>query len=254
MSTERLPVPADVSAEARELTQVANELFRGVGELTISTQDEFEMAGEFVKKIARTRRDVEAAKKARRDPYTSLLNAISGEYERPLEILRTAEANLDGGLKRWIAAERKRQDELNRQREEARRLEIQRALKAEEDARRAAMEAHSTHQAAVVEADPDLHETAADLAAVAEAKSAEAAQHAETAVELAAPVQSYQPVKGIHTREVWRARVTDVALVPREHMIPDEAKLDRLAKAIKAPSHIPGVEFYAETTVIKTTR
>lgn len=212
------------------------------------------MAGDFAKKIAKARRDVEAAKKARRDPYNSLLNAISAEFETPLKVLKTAEENLDGGLKRWIAAERRRQDELNRQREEARRLEVQRALKAEEDARRAAAEAHTTHQAAVVDADPTLHETAAELRDVAQAKTAEAAEHAEAAVELAKPVQSYQAVKGLHTREVWRARVTDAALVPREHMIPDEAKLDRLAKAIKGPSHIPGVEFYAETSIIKTSR
>lgn len=248
-----ITVAPEIRMEAAELTRVANELFRNIGELTIETQDEFEMAGEVAKKIARARKDVEAAKKARRDPLNSMLNAISAEYQRPLEILNTAEANLDGGLKRYIVAERKRQEELNRQREEARRLEVQRALKEEEESRRLAAEAHDTHQAAVASNDPDLHETVADLREASQAKAASAADHAEVAVELATPVQVYQPVKGIHTRDDWRARVTDHLLVPREYLIPDEKKLDRLAKAIKGPSNIPGVEFYAETSVVKKT-
>lgn len=254
VESHELAVPAEVKREAHELTRLANDLFRGIGELTISTQDEFEMAGDWSKKLARLRRDTEAAKKARRDPYTSLLNAISGEYEAPLRVLKTAEESLDGGLKKWIMAERKRQEELNRKREEERRQEVLRAAKLAEEARLAEAEAVATHQAAVAADDRDLHETTYELVEAADQKAAESAEHFERAAELAIPVQSYQPVKGIHTREVWFARVVDELLVPREHMIPDNAKLDRLAKAIKGPSNIPGVEFYAETTVIKTSR
>lgn len=254
VESTQLQVAPEVRQEAAELTRLANDLFRGIGELTIQTQDEFEIAGEWAKKIGRLRKDTEAAKKARRDPLNSLLNAISAEYEGPLAVLKQAEASLDGGLQKYILAERRRQEELNRQREKERQAAILEAAKKAEDARRAEIEAIRTQEAAVVHADPELADTVADLQQAA-AESHEAAVVAyEQADALAAPVQSYVPVKGIHTRETWFARVVDENALPREYMTPDFGKLDRIAKAVKAPSNIPGVEFYAETSLVKKTR
>lgn len=247
-------VSPEVRQEAAELTRLANDLFRGIGELTIATQDEFEIAGEWSKKIARLRKDTEAAKKARRDPLNSLLNAITAEYAGPLAVLQMAETTLDGGLKAYIAAERRRQEELNRQREKERHEAILSAAKAAEDARRAQVEAIRTQDAAVAHADPELADTVADLQQAAEESTQAAVAAYDRADALATPVESYVPVKGIHTRETWFARVVNEAQLPREYMTPDFGKLDRIAKAVKAPSDIPGVEFYAETTVIKKTR
>lgn len=254
VASTQLTVAPEITQEARELTRLANDLFRGIGELTIQTQDEFEIAGDWSKKIARLRKDTEAAKKARRDPLNSLLNAISAEYEAPLAVLKTAETSLDTGLKKYIAAERARQEELNRQRERERQAAVLAAAKAAEEARQAEIDARRAADLAVAAPTPEAQYAASDAAVAADDARAAAVEAYAPVEELAVPVESYVPVKGIHTRETWFARVVNEALVPREHMIPDNAKLDRLAKAIKGPSNIPGVEFYAETSLVKKTR
>lgn len=254
VESTQLQVAPEVRQEAAELTRLANDLFRGIGELTIQTQDEFEIAGEWAKKIGRLRKDTEAAKKARRDPLNSLLNAISAEYEGPLAVLKQAEASLDGGIQKYILAERRRQEELNRQREKERQAAILEAAKLAEEARRAELEAQRAADAAVVAATPEAAYAASDAAVAADDARAAAVEAYAPVEELAVRVQSYVPVKGIHTRETWFARVVDENALPREYMTPDFGKLDRIAKAVKAPSNIPGVEFYAETSIVKKTR
>lgn len=56
-------------------------------------------------------------------------------------------------------------------------------------------------------------------------------------------------VSGVATRTTWKARVTNPNLIPREYMMPDESALGRLANALKHKARVPGVEFYADTTV-----
>jgi hypothetical protein len=64
---------------------------------------------------------------------------------------------------------------------------------------------------------------------------------------VAPPVTKAPPkVSGVSTRLVWKARVTDLLLVPREYLVVDEAKLGAMARATKGTVSIPGVEFYSE--------
>ena len=53
-------------------------------------------------------------------------------------------------------------------------------------------------------------------------------------------------VEGISSRDVWKARVVNFLIVPREYLIVDEAKLGQIARAMKGEIRIPGVEFYCE--------
>lgn len=54
---------------------------------------------------------------------------------------------------------------------------------------------------------------------------------------------------GVQTKQAWKHRVTNVLAIPLEWLIPDEKALAAHARATRAPSKIPGVEFYPETSV-----
>ena len=48
-------------------------------------------------------------------------------------------------------------------------------------------------------------------------------------------------------RKVYRWEITDLSLIPRELMIPDEKKLNELARRSEGTQDdVPGVRFYAE--------
>jgi hypothetical protein len=76
-----------------------------------------------------------------------------------------------------------------------------------------------------------------------------AARAAAEAARTAAPVALVVPpppaeVAGVTARRVWRYRVVDPALVPRELCSPDDAKI----KA-RGPGETPGIEWFEESTV-----
>jgi hypothetical protein len=56
-------------------------------------------------------------------------------------------------------------------------------------------------------------------------------------------------VSGAVGKETWKARITNINLVPREWMIVDEAALNKHAANRKQMAVVPGVEFYAETSM-----
>ena len=99
-------------------------------------------------------------------------------------------------------------------------------------------------------------EEAAKLAA--EAESAGDEEMALEAVAEAAAVEStitaMPKVKGTAMREVYRAVVVDVKLIPREYMIPDQALLNRVVQAHRGMIEIPGVRIeksYSNSTRAK---
>lgn len=56
-------------------------------------------------------------------------------------------------------------------------------------------------------------------------------------------------VQGISMQKVWKFRVVNEALVPREYMTPDMVKIGGVARATKGSVQIPGVEIYSEDIV-----
>lgn len=76
------------------------------------------------------------------------------------------------------------------------------------------------------------------------------AQQGQTGQEFHALVAqgSAMPAKlqGITSRVIWRWKVTDAALVPREYLCVDASKLDAVVKEAKEGVKIPGIEVYRE--------
>lgn len=63
-------------------------------------------------------------------------------------------------------------------------------------------------------------------------------------------MQSTVPqVVGKSSRESWKFRITNEALIPREYLMVDEQKLSAVVRAMKGKTKIPGIEAYPETVV-----
>lgn len=125
-------------------------------------------------------------------------------------------------IKRKMIGWESEQERLRR--EEERELQVEAQKQAEEEALRAAVAA----------------EEAGDIE-VAEAIIQEPV--------MAAPVvlpKSVPKVDGFVSRTVWKFRITDEKLIPREYLMADEKKLGGIARAMKNDITIPGVEIYPE--------
>lgn len=120
------------------------------------------------------------------------------------------------------------------------RLETQRKLQAEADARAAAERTRLEKEAAKLKT-PELRQARMDQAAAVVAPVVE--------------VSSVQPeVKGQSFRKTWKARVVDVNLVPREWLVVNQSALDAFARFTKGAVGIAGVEMFEETGLASASR
>lgn len=53
-------------------------------------------------------------------------------------------------------------------------------------------------------------------------------------------------VAGISYRDVWKFRVVNATVLPREYLIADETKIGGVVRALKGATKIPGIEVYCE--------
>jgi len=67
------------------------------------------------------------------------------------------------------------------------------------------------------------------------------------ALKLAPPAPAIKSVPGLGSRKVWKWRITDKTLIPREYLTVNEIVLNALSKTAKShPEVIPGIEFYED--------
>lgn len=77
-----------------------------------------------------------------------------------------------------------------------------------------------------------------------------AALEQQAAMTVAPVIRTDSPkVTGQSVREVWLFVIEDADKIPREYLTPDEAKIGRYARAMKADARVPGVRFYSEKRV-----
>jgi len=120
------------------------------------------------------------------------------------------------------------------------------ARQVEAEARRKAQEATSEKERKEAEA---LAEKSRKQAAAAKAK-ADAKQ--EQAAAVVAPVIATVKEQGKSTgvRSVWKARVTDFALVPRDYLEVNQKALDSFARCTDGKGEVPGVEMYEDKSLV----
>ena len=187
-------------------------------------------------------RDIKAMKATIEDYRKSLTKPLDEEKKAIMDYFRPAVDNLDkaeGLLKGVIAAWNAEQQKIAAEQEK-----VRRAQEAEERKRQEAE-----------------RETAADLLAQADqaaangdyakAEELEAMAAASQSPVISCPVVT-APVKtkGASVSKIWKCRVVDPALVPREWLMPNQGALDAYAKTTKGAGFtIAGCEFYSEDSV-----
>lgn len=60
------------------------------------------------------------------------------------------------------------------------------------------------------------------------------------------------PLEGVNLRTYYSCKVVNVDLLPREYMVPDEKKLNALARALKGDFKVAGCELVTEDTITKS--
>lgn len=89
-----------------------------------------------------------------------------------------------------------------------------------------------------------------DRALAAAQTAHEQGDRAGTAAALAkAQTSELENPKGVSTRDVWKWRITHILSVPRQYLIIDQAKINKIVKERKGDTQIPGIEVYKETSV-----
>lgn len=121
--------------------------------------------------------------------------------------------------------ERIRQEEERRLREEARKLEEERRLA-----------------------------EAAELEKLGRTEEADQVVSAPIHVPVIVAPVPVAKAEGVSTKKVWKARVVNPNLVPREYLIVDEQKIGQFARMHGENAKLPGVEFYPETIVSARSR
>lgn len=148
--------------------------------------------------------------------------AKESEYTRALD-------EVEANVKRSVLAYD--QGEEKKRLAEERRLQAEAEAAAEAERQRLFREAQRSKK-------PEVR-----AAKLAEARAVEA-----EVVEVAPTLEKEQ---GESTREVWKARVVNEKLVPRQYLMVNERLLAMIARESKGqlPTAIPGVEFYSEQSL-----
>lgn len=101
------------------------------------------------------------------------------------------------------------------------------------------------------------------LRAIEEAKARKAAIKQEQAKKEAEkkgkPIPVFKPapvvqtetpsVKGVSHKSIWKYEVTNEKVIPREYLTPDLVKIGKIARALKAETHIKGVRVWEEKSM-----
>lgn len=208
--------------------------------IVIADQDSYDRAAALLKDIAglakQTKAEFEEPKKKAFDAHRSI-TAMEARYLAPLE---EARGIISRGLTSWVTEQKRLQAKAEAEaRERARREAEEKRLREAEETQRQAQERGATVEEAAEQADAVLE---APIRAVP------------------APVAPvFQQAKGVGTRTVWKARVTDLkALIqavaagklPEDCLLPNMKRLDKMASAMEAELNCPGVEAYPETGVV----
>lgn len=210
----------------KELVQAGNELTVYAKSLSITSQSEYENAAMALTTI---KNRIKAVKDYWADPKAKAAAAhkeICAKEKEMLAALMQSETIVKRAMQVFVdAEERKRREaeeaERRRREAEAEKL-LEQAIQAEESGNAAAADINMA-MAQIVEESP---------------------------INVAPSVKA----QGVSVRKIWKARVIDEEKVPvrfnGELLRPvDTALLHAMARETKAPSTIPGVEFYEETLI-----
>ena len=161
---------------------------------------------------------------------------------------KAATAGRKDQIEPFITAEKILKDKCNAfdLEQERRKREAEEKLRKEREEadRRAREEAdRKLEEAARLEAEGKIEE--------AEAVVTEAARVEKMPEMIPIPVFESATPEGVRYQDNWKAVIEDSAAVPREYCIPDQRRLDQLAKDKKGENPPAGVKFVNDRTIIR---
>jgi len=253
------PIKADA---AQEYSKQALTLEGQAKTLVIKNQANYEDAAALLKTVKGFADQIEAARKKITKPLDDAKKAVMDLFRRPSDVLADAEKAIKTRMidysneqERLRKAEEERlakiaraEEERQRKAKEAQEAEWRRKeaeAKAELD-RQNALIAKAKNEKARAEAEAATAKARAEQEKAARLAEERRQQAAEVYVPAPAVASTVEKLQGVSMKKNWKARVINEALVPREYLIIDLQKLDKIAKAVKGSLSIPGVEFYSE--------
>lgn len=225
-TTKEIKILVALTPNAVSLANQAADIITKATEIKVQNVDQRNNILELAKKIKFVSKGLETERLSTTRPIDATKTEIMNLYREPLDRLTRAEAIIKKAVLEFDKEERRK----------AEALQAKLRAEAEEKARkeRERLEAQA-------------------LKAIDKGKE----EKAEQLLEQAESVQAFAPViqmpthkaQGTSVRKVWSYRITDVSLIPREYMLPNEKLLGALAKSSHDAVKIPGVEFYAEESL-----
>lgn len=176
-----------------------------------------------LRELATTGRAIEEARKVATSPIAGQKSAVDIEFKAALDAIGRTRSLLNNVIGNY-------QDEQRRKRAAA---EAKAQKEAEQERRRKERLAQQ---------------------ALEKGNEERAMEHAEAAARVVPkPVAVPEPIKleGNSNRVTYHAEVTDAALIPREYLMVDSLKLNRVAAALKESFNIPGAKVVTVTTPVQ---
>lgn len=257
-----------MAAELMEVPAPTQEILGGVSELetwarglTIKNQPELESAVETLKGVKRWNKTIVEFFADSKQKAHSAWKAIVANEKSMTDKLDAVEVTAKLAINGYqIEQEKIRQAEQRRlqaiadeaarkEREKAEQEAAKQRAKEAEERAKAELARKQAEQATEAERKRLLAEAeAADRKAAAAAVKAESKQDAADSVvaSVVNVASTVEPVKGLAMRTVWKFRVVDAAIVPRDWLMVDEKALQGFATATKGGKPVAGIEFYSE--------
>jgi hypothetical protein len=223
MQTAIIEVKPIDAQSAIECQKKSSDLSFQAKNLEIKNQNDYEFGATLLKSVKGLAKIAESARKTITDPIDVARKAAMDLFRPVMESLESDEKIIKNKMLTYAAEQEKIRQEQERK------LRIEAEEKARKERER-------------------LEERARKAAESGKAAKAEELQQAAAEVQAVAPVLAprVEKVIGVSTKTIWKARVKDIAIVPREYMVVDESALNKVAQATKGSLNIPGVEFYSE--------
>ncbi len=186
-------------------------------------------------------------------PLKSAIESVRELFAPPKRLLSQAESILKAKISLWQESERQRIAEERRRAEELARQERERLAREAEKARQAEQKKLEAARLAETEAQAKRAQSSAERMAE-KAVALEAQSHM-----IVPPVVHESPkLEGISTRKTWRAEVVDIeqlikavaaGQIPSRVLKPDQAELNKLARALQNNLSVPGVRVVVDEVV-----
>ena len=207
--------------DTKEIRSLAESTLQTAKDLVIKDEPSYEVAGDFLGALKSREKSIDGVLdpfvRNNYDAWQAAL-ALKAQHMGPV---KEAEVIVKAKIKTYrIEAERKYKEEELRLREEAREAEEAERLRRAEE-----LLAAGRPEDAIV-----LLE----------------GEHESPPIVVTSAIPKH---RSIIDREVWKFRIKNEALIPREYLVPDEVKIGKVVRATEGKIEIPGIECYSDKEI-----